>query len=136
MGATRILTGFDEALAAGDYGSFSWGPFSGAVRINSIHLTFGDAVQTRRTMGLFVADTGDTPRGVAANPWEPPAGWTPLNTPSLHATSNDDERTAVFLPWQQATTAEAFELDSVGLVVRGDHFYLKGMLKTVYIILK
>lgn len=126
MGARRLLTGFIPALAAGQFASFSWGPFTGAVKIRTVQLVSGDTLLTRTSMGIFISNDAGLRQGANTSPFTAPDGWHPVVDPSVRTTpANDDERTAWVLPFQQRTAGVPVDLSNIDLIVTGDLFYIK-----------
>lgn len=129
MGVRRLLTGFHAAVAAGNMDSFSWGPFTGVVRIHDILWAAGDVTATRTTVGFFAAQSPDRVTGVYVNPKLDFPGWTPIHTDSARDLGNNDDRQAIVAPFGLTTSSEWFRIGNLGLDFQGSPLYLKAWFR-------
>lgn len=120
----RLLTGFISAVANGNVFTFSWGPFGVPIRVVGVYAFGGDAIQVRTSFGLFASTDAGYVTGAFLSPFSVPSGWKPIGEPSHHAPNNDDDATALALPFQPVGT-ETVSFPDVGVIIGGDAFYLK-----------
>lgn len=129
MGIRRILTGFKAAVAAGNQDTFSWGPFTGILRIHQIYFHTGDVTATRTTVGIFAATGPERLTGAYVSPTLNIPGWTPINTNADRDMSNNDDRQAIVAPFCLTTANQWFHLDNLNLDLQGSPLYLKAWFR-------
>lgn len=129
MGQRRLLTAFSSALLSSNFATWSWGTFSGTLRIKTIYFFCGDVTATRTLFGLFTSNSPDTPAGSFVNPFTGLPGWTRIHEPASGPIGNSDDTTGLFLPFIAANAAAPLNLQNVDLDLTGDLFYLKAYVR-------
>lgn len=125
MGRRRILTFGTTLLAAGDFCTFSWGPFATPIRIAGIYLdAFGPTAQNA-VVGLFYAQSSDTPSGTIVNPATIPPGWTNLQAHSHFPAAGVVDPELFKFPWGSPIDNSPLYLTDFPIDVVSVNFHLK-----------
>lgn len=123
MARGYLLTGTCIAIVAGTQRTFSWGPFTAPIMIDSLTIRSQDTLNTRTSIGLFSAPSDDEVSGVAGPVI--PAGWTNLLWPAQGTAGVADELLAMDLPLQGTSSTDWNTLPNLRLVVIGAQFWIK-----------
>jgi hypothetical protein len=125
MGRKRLLAFGTTSLINGQFATFSFGPFQGAIRILSMWLDLGSTTQQNGSIGLFVANSPDTPSGAVANPAAIPSGWTTLYDYSLFDGGSVVDQELPKFPFGTTSDGASYALANAPMDVVATQFWLK-----------
>lgn len=125
MSRTRLLAFGTTALSNGNFCSFSFGPFSGTLRLRTIYLDCGGSAQQNGAVGIFTSPGNDQPSGIVANPAPLPAGWTPIYTHSLFDGGSVVDGELYKFPFGTKSDAGPIIMTGLDLDLVGSLFFLK-----------
>jgi hypothetical protein len=125
VGRRRVLAGGTSALANGQLCTFSWGPFSGPIRITGVWLDLGTTTQSNGCAGLFYSPDASKISGATATPIQIPTGWQALTDFSLFDGGANVDKELYLVPWGIGSTALVWAMNGLLIDVVGVNFYLK-----------
>lgn len=125
MGRKRLLAGGTTLLGNGQFCTFTWGPFSGPIRILGIWLDLGSTTQQNGNAGFFYGPDASAPNGAIGTAIAIPTGWTSLQDFSLFdgGSAVDDE--LYKFPWGTGATPLTFAMAPCEIDVLAVNFHLK-----------
>lgn len=125
MGRHRVLTGADNLVNAGNFTSFSWGPFTGPIRIKAAYVDLGTTTQQNQVAGFFVASGPDAPTGAVANPAPVPPGWQPLGDHHQAGGQSFPANEGHLFPYATQSTVDRLTFSTFLVDLNGFQYFLK-----------